>query len=303
MTSGIGPAIENVLGGLDWNDIKLFLAVAREGTLSGAAPKVGMTQPTAGRRLREFERRVGGALFQRSSKGFQLTEDGENVLHFAERMEGAAIGLDRQRGLGALCGSFRISTSDWFARVVLTQGVCSFVERNPGVTIEMLTDTRHYDLDRREADVVFRFARFEGPDLVQRRFTNVLYGAYASHAYIDRRGEPSRSGGGEGHVLVSMNMAMEQLADVGWLRELLPKASYAVRANSREFQAEACACGAGIAVLPRVLAAKHDLVEIDLGEAAPDRDVWLGYHPDLRRMRRLRTFVDYICDTTPSIIS
>ena len=80
---------------LDWSDVRIFLAIARSGTLGAAAKAVGQTQPTMGRRLRALEEALGHALFQRTSEGFVLTDEGSTVLGYAERMEEEALGFTR----------------------------------------------------------------------------------------------------------------------------------------------------------------------------------------------------------------
>jgi DNA-binding transcriptional LysR family regulator len=122
--------------------------------------------------------------------------------------------------------------------------------------------------------------------VVQRRLTHVPYALYAA------AGTPA-PGDGASCALVTMDTAFETMPDVGWLTRQLPQARIAFRSNSREAQARACAAGAGFAVLPRPLGdAEPGLQRIDLGEAPPGRDVWVGFHRDLRRLARLRALLD-----------
>lgn len=283
---------------LDWDDLRLFLAVARAGTLSAAAPRLKLTQPTAGRRLKQMEERLGLALFQRTAQGFRLTDEGEAMLEHADRVEAEVLALERRlvgeaRGLE---GALRLSGSEWFGRRILAPALASFSIQHPRVTLELVVDSRLLDLGRRDADLVFRFVPFEGADIVQRRFMAVEYGLYASPAYLARLGDPAQSSEGNDHALVTMDAQLSAQADVAWLRKRLPAASVAVRSNSRDVQAVACASGAGLAVLPRAITAGLDLVEVDLGEPPPAREVWLGYHRDLRRLARLRALVDHLVD-------
>ncbi|MDE1150205.1 MAG: LysR family transcriptional regulator [Azospirillaceae bacterium] len=279
---------------LEWDDVRLFLAIARAGTLSAAAPRLNLTQPTAGRRLKALEGRLGITLFQRTPAGFRLTDDGEVMLQYADRMEAEALALERRlvgdgRGLEGL---LRLSSSEWFGRQILAPALAGFSIRHPKVTVELVVDSRLFDLNRRDADLVFRFLPFDGPDIVQRRFMTVPYGLYAAPAYLERRGMPR--GDGAGHSLIAMDSQLSTQADVAWLRRHFPEAGFALRSNSRDVQAAACAAGAGLAVLPRAVAVGHPLVEVDLGEPPPAREVWLGYHRDLRRLARLRALLDHL---------
>jgi DNA-binding transcriptional LysR family regulator len=289
---------------MDWNDVRLFLSIARSRTLIAAAPELGISQPTAGRRLRAFEEAMGTILFQRTPHGLQLTGDGEVILKQAERVEAEMLGLMRSASADDkdLEGELRLSTSEWFANAVLTKPLTSFAMKHPSITIELLGDTRLYDLGRREADMVFRFQRFDASDVVQANFLKVTYGVYAAQSYIDVAGLPDLGDQGEGHRLVAMDRNHSQLADVPWLLQRLPRATYSFRSNSRDMQVSACLVGGGIAVLPRILAKRHGLVELKLDEPPPGRDVWLGYHSDLRRVARLRAVIDHLRDQVPKEI-
>jgi len=286
---------------LDWDDLRLFLAIARAGTLTAAAGQLRLSQPTAGRRLRSLEEVCGCALFQRTPNGFRLTDEGEVMLRHAERMEEEALALQRQfaGNDGELQGHLRLSSSDWFSNVVLSPAVAAFCLHHPQVTVEIVADFRLLSLDRREADLVFRLLPFEGPDVVQRRMTHVRYDLFASPTYLERRGSPETSADGEGHALIAMDTQFDTLADIAWLRRRFPQAHFAMRSNSREVQATACSHGAGLAVLPRLLGEQFGLTRIDVGEPLPGRDIWLGYHADLKRLRRLRALVDHLTASVP----
>lgn len=136
---------------MDWSDLRIFLAIAREGTLGAAARKIGQTQPTMGRRLRALEAALGQTLFQRTADGFVLTDEGTAVLRHAERIEEEALALERRvSGVETeLDGLLRLSSSDWFGTVMLSPVIAAFGKRYPKVTVELLTDARLYSLPRR----------------------------------------------------------------------------------------------------------------------------------------------------------
>ena len=140
-------------GFLDWDDVRVFLAIARQGTLGAAARQAGQTQPTMGRRLRALEQALGHTLFQRGAEGFVLTDEGQAVLAHAERMEEEALALGRElAGAEALLeGMLRLSCSDWFGVTVLAPVLAEFAAAQPRVVVELLTDARLYSLPRREA--------------------------------------------------------------------------------------------------------------------------------------------------------
>ncbi len=284
---------------MDWNDVRIFLAVAREGTLGRAARQVGQTQPTIGRRLRMLEASVGQTLFQRTADGFVLTEEGSAVLATAERMEDEAHAFERALAgkQQQLTGLLRISSSDWFGVHVLTPVVAEFLRVNPLVSIELVTDSRRLNLARRDADLLFRITPFDEADVIQRKFIKMDYALYGPLNIV-----PPQRGDGTGYALLTMDSAFETLPDVKWLREVLPNAHVAFGSNNREAQARMCAERGGLAVLPCPLGDNTAGIErIDLGEAPPGRDVWFGYHRDLRRLGRLRAFLDLAIDRISNI--
>lgn len=279
---------------MDWSDLKIFLAIAREGSLGGAARVLGQTQPTMGRRLSALERQIGHVLFQRTGHGFVATDEGQALLIRAQRMEVEALAAIRELS-GAqegLSGILRVSCSDWFGALLLAPVIAEFGSRYPGVVVELLTDQRLYSLPRREADCVMRIVPFEDPDVVSRRLLTTRYAVYGQPGRWD-----ARAGDGEGCRLLLMDTAFGHMPDVAWLMRRLPKANVAARSNSRETQARLCALGAGLAVLPRALGdTTPGIVPIDLGEEPPVRDTWLGYHRDMRRQPRLSRFVKLVVE-------
>lgn len=281
---------------MEWSDIRIFLAIARTGSLGAAARDVGQTQPTMGRRLRALEAAVGQTLFQRTPAGFVLTDEGAAVMLSAERMEEEALAFERQLagGESALGGQLRLAASDWFGSYVLTPVLAEFARRHPLVSVELLTDARLYSLARREADLAFRIQAFDEPDVIARRLLRMPYALYA------HRDLPRLRKHGQGARLVTMNAAFGGMPDVLWLNKHLPQASAAFTSNNREAQARMCAEGVGVAVLPTALGnAFPELKKIDLAEPPPSRDTWLGYHKDLKRLNRLRSLLDLLAEHFP----
>jgi DNA-binding transcriptional LysR family regulator len=283
---------------MEWSDLRIFLAIARAGTLGAAARSLGQSQPTMGRRLRALETAVGDALFQRTADGFVLTHEGNAVLEHAERMEEEALAFQR-RLAGSdteLEGMLRLSCSDWFGTYMLAPVLAEFSERHPKVCVELLSDPRLYSLPRREADIVFRIKAFEEPEVISRRLLHISYAVYA------RPGAAiTLTGGGVGLRVITMDTAFAEMPDALWLKRVLPAAHIAMRSNSREVQAEFCRQGIGLAVLPRPLGDRvPGIVPVDLGEAPPGRETYVGYHRDMRRLSRMRALLDLVIERLAS---
>jgi DNA-binding transcriptional LysR family regulator len=236
--------------GMEWSDIRIFLAIAREGTLGAAARRLGQTQPTMGRRLKALEAAAGHVFFQRTKDGFVLTDEGNLMMAHALRMEEETVAIERQLAgsARALDGMLRISCSDWFGLHVLSPVLAEFSRAHPKVVIELLTDARMLSLSRREADLVFRIRPFTEPDVISRKLMHIDYGLYAATG----SGNPV-PGDGSGFGLVTMDEAFSGMPDVEWLMRQFPNAAITMRSNNRDVQAALCARGAGLAVLPRPL--------------------------------------------------
>lgn len=277
---------------MEWSDVRIFLAIARGGTLGAAARSLSLTQPTMGRRLRALEQAVGHALFQRTSDGFVPTDEGAAVLSHAERMEEEALSLQRELAgkERELDGTLRLSCSDWFGIHVLSPILADFAHLYPRITIEILTESRFLSLSRREADLAFRIRRFSEADVISRKLMHIDYGLYTKSG-----SKAPIVGDGAGHRLVTMDEAFADMPDAEWLRRTFPKAGIAMRSNNRDVQAALCIGGVGLAVLPRPLGdAMNGIERIGLAEPPPGRDTWIGYHRDLRRLPRLRALLDLV---------
>lgn len=275
---------------MDWDDVRFFLAIARAGSLGAAAKQLGVSHPTVGRRLQALEQSSGQPLFRRTSEGLVPTDIGDRILCLAEEMESSALSIARRIDGNDEQpeGILRISSADWFAGYVLAPVLMELVRRYPAVVPEVIAGQRLSDLTRREADIAFRIVPFDEPDIVQRRVMTMPYGLYtqASTPFVP-------TANGAGCTLILMNTAQSYYPDVLWVQRMLPAAKTVFTSSSRTVQAQMCAQGLGVAVLPRSLGDQLPrLTRIDLAEAPPSRDIWMGYHQDLRRMDRLRALAD-----------
>ncbi|MFF7057015.1 LysR family transcriptional regulator [Achromobacter spanius] len=275
---------------MEWNDVRIFLAVARNGSFGEAARALNVSHPTVGRRIKVLEDEAKQALFRRTKDGLVLTDAGDTVRALAESMEDSALSMERRLSGNdqRLEGILRISSADWFAGYVLAPVLVELIHRHPAVVPEVIASHRLLDLSRREADVAFRIVPFSEPDIVQRRLMRMSYGAYASAATAQALQDNPASVG-----VILMNTAQSHFPDVAWLLESFPRCRRAFTSTNRSVQAQMCLRGVGIAVLPRPLGdAVSGLQRLDTPDQPPTRDIWVGYHQDLRHMDRLRAMLD-----------
>ena len=279
----------------DWDDLRYFLAVARHGSFSAGARALDVAQPTIGRRIRAFEKKLGTKLFDRSGAAPTLTGAGVDVLAYAERMEREATAVLRVasgRDAG-ITGSVRVTTTKWFASAVVAPMLAVLSQRYPGLALELHGTSSWSNLTKRDADVALRFTRFEQADVVQRRVARVGFGLYAAESYLASRGLPDFARGCPGHALVTMSSVVTTASDRAYLESVAHAAVVAFRSNAREAQASAAAAGAGMVCLPHHLAARTPSLRLLRPPIAPpERAVWLGVHRDNRALARIRAVTE-----------
>ncbi|MDW8844567.1 LysR family transcriptional regulator [Erwinia sp. MMLR14_017] len=279
---------------MEWSDVRIFLAVIRNGSFGEAARSLGVSHPTVGRRIKALEDEAQQALFRRTRDGLVLTDTGDAVLNMAESMENSALAMERRLAGNheRLEGILRISSAEWFAGYVLAPVLTELTRRHPAIVPEVIASYRLLNLSRRDADVAFRLVPFTEPDIVQRRLMSISYGIYGTPETVHAmQNDPASVG------LILMNTAQSHFPDVAWLLDRYPLSRRVFTSTSRAVQAQMCLRGMGIAVLPRPLGdAISELQRIQTTEQPPSRDIWVGYHHDLRHMDRLRAMLD-IADT------
>ncbi len=277
---------------MNWDDIRTFLAIARARSLSGAARELGLSQSTMSRRLVALEERSGARLLLKTPGGYTLTPLGESVLANAERMDEDALALERvvQGRDAALSGRVRLTTVETIANRLLPIAAARLRANYPGITIDLLSDTRSLSLVEREADIAIRMVRFEHNELVSKRMGTMVCALYASPDYLAAHPEPLND---PSHGVITVMPDMAHQSEARWLEEKIPHGQAVYRSNSRDAQAGAAQAGLGIACLPIYLAETlPGLVRLSDAGLGPAREIWLGVHRDLREMPRIRAVIE-----------
>ncbi|PWC44792.1 LysR family transcriptional regulator [Azospirillum sp. TSO22-1] len=282
---------------LDWDDLRIVLAVARAGGIGGAAGTLGVNQSTVFRRLNALEESLGVRLFERLPGGYRATPAGEDMVGTAERMEEEVLSLARSlTGRDErLCGHLRVTASESLAHRPLVRHLAAFRAAHPGITLEVIVDNRTLALSRRESDIALRATRPAEGDLYGRKLADVAWTVYGAPAYLDRAGSPAAPEDLADHALVGWDAGSPPLKAAEWLRALAPDTAVVYRANSTLNQATACAAGLGLAVLPCFLGdAEPGLERVFAPIPALTRELWLVTHQDLKRTARVRAFLDVV---------
>lgn len=279
---------------VDWAEFRFFLAIAREGTLSGAARRLKVDQSTVGRRLAELEGTSKARLFDRTPDGYVLTAAGEAVLPLVEEIEAAAISVER-RLVGedaSLEGTVRVATSDSLAAWFLVPRLPALRARHPGVLLELVTGNLPVNLARREADLSLRLSKPEQPNLIARCLGQAAWALYASKSYLRAlRGARPRAKL-EGHDVIAFGRELERTIGARWLAENGERGRVALTSNSLVAHGAAVVAGLGVSPLPCLFGDVQTSLQRVIPGVIGHHDVWLVVHPDVKRSAKVRVVMD-----------
>ena len=289
---------------LDWDDLRFFLAIARHGTLAGAAKQLQVTQSTVGRRLASLQDGMGVRLLQRTANGYVLTPAGESIRTHVERVEAETMSV--QRAVSGhdirLEGTVRVASSQLLTSHLLAPSFAALHGDYGDIVIEAVPEQG--DGTGRtgpEADVTVRLRRFEHHDMVVRNIGAIRFGLYACLAYLADHGEPDFAAGCSGHRLITLLDDRDLSAQSAWLGEYACNAKTVLQADSYETQHWAASCNGGLAILPRLPAdAAAALRRITVPAALPAAEIWMGVHRENRHVPRIRAVLDVIAQSVRS---
>ena len=274
-----------------WDDVRFFLAVARTGSLSGAARTLGVGHVTVGRRIALLERRLGVTLLNRTPNGYATTSAGQAILQHCAAMETAALDLERvAAGRDSLItGSVRVTTTEALAYQLIAPAIATLRRAHPDLQIDLTLGVRSLDIPRRDADLAVRFARPVAPDLICRKLGEVGFSLYASRRYLAKSGIPERGRGLAGYDVITFTGA-PGAASPFFMGESLEGAHVALRCDNPLIQLKAAANEVGIAEVACFLGdSSPDVVRLWPREPPARRTAWLVIHQDMRRSARIRT--------------
>ena len=283
---------------MNWDDLRIFLAVAREGSLSAAARALKVTQPTIGRRLKGLEDALGARLFDRLPEGFVPTEAGAELLPLAEAMERHALDVDRRQASFAqeARGVVRISVWETFAQF-LTDHLTELRGRLPEIEIELSVTHILADLLRREADLLIRECLPKNPGLLARKLGRYTHAVYGARGYVEANPAARSEARYRDCAWVGYDEDHAYFHNQTWLLQRLGERLPGVRVNNGIVLHEAVRKGAGLGVLP-CFAADRDAALIRLSPPLEEltRDLYLVMHQDLRRSPAVRAASDAFHD-------
>ena len=284
---------------VDWNQLKAFLETAETGSLSAAARKLGLTQPTLSRQVAAIEKHLGVTLFERVGKAMVLTGTGLALLDHARVMGAAAEDL-RVAATGqsqAVDGVVCVSASDAGGAYLLPGVLCRLREQVPGVVIDVVTSDALSDLRRREADIAIRHVRPDQPDLIGRWIREATASFYASRAWVQRHGHPRSAQEAVRHAFVGGDRSGRYLAYLRQHGLPLSTANFSCYAESSMTNWSLVRRGLGIgAMMDECARDMPDVIRV-LDDVPPVRfPIWLVTHRELRTARRIRLVFDLLAE-------
>ena len=284
-------------GVFSWDDLRVFIAVARTGTTLEAARRLTISQPTVVRRVAAIERALDIALFERRRTGYSLTDAGRELLPLAEEVERGICGIDDAMAKRSrrLAGTIRVTAAEPVANLLLAPAVVAFQRTHPDVEIQLLISDEFLDLSRGEADVALRatISGLQDSELVGRRLAEAPWGVYCSRAYAEDNGLPRAIEEANSHAILGSESSAGAFPVMLWLEESAPGAKVVWRSNSLASLQSAARAGLGLAALPALLGRNDpELVKCFDAGGASRPDIWILAHPHARRQPHIRSFID-----------
>lgn len=289
---------------IDWDDLRFFLSIARQGSLTAAARELAVAQSTVGRRLATLEASLGVRLLHRTPEGYVLTLAGESVRDQARRVETEALALVRRvEGRDSrLEGVVRVTCAETVAAHILAPCFAVLQDRHPDILVELIPDPRELSLAMRETDIAIRLTRPVQNDLVVRRIGCFAFGLYVGAGYVERHGLPDFESGCIGHRCMILIDDISGSAQTIWLEALTQNARLGLQTTSHQALLQATRDGAGLACLARFRADDDpDLVALPTPMPSPKTDIFLVVHKDNRGTPRVRAVLDAVAATMKSL--
>ena len=281
---------------MDWDDLRIFLAVARSESLSGAGKRLALDPATVGRRIARLEERSATLLFNKSPQGYVLTEDGLRLLPHAEATEaataGAAESLSRFEGAGGITGQIRLGAPDGCANYLLPPVISEISAANPGLEVQLVALPRVFNLSKREADMAIGVSRPQAGRLTVQKLTDYRLSLAAHPDYLAKSAPITSCDDLQGHRIVGYIPDMIFDKELDYLGEL-GLTHVDVASNSVPVQLQLLRAGAGLGVVHDfALPQAPELSRVLRDKVRLTRAFWLIRHEGDARSVRLSRFAD-----------
>jgi DNA-binding transcriptional LysR family regulator len=283
---------------MNWDDVRMFLAVARTGQILAASKRLGVNHATLSRRVSALEEALATRLLIRRTNGCELTAEGETFLAAAERMETEMLAAQSTVGRidAAISGTVRIGAPDGFGVSFLAPRLGALAAQYPDLRIQLVPVPRSFSLSRREADIAITLERPTEGRLVSAKLTDYTLGLYASRTYISAHGAPANAEALKNHRRIGYVEDLLYTASLNYTSEILRSWDAHFEISSAIGQTEAVRSGAGIGILHDYIARKDPGLVRVLPQIDIKRAYWTTWHESARDLLRVKTVIGFLQD-------
>ena len=274
---------------MNWDDLRIFLAIARTGTVSGAARRLDVQHSTVSRRLQQLEKRLETRLFEKKHSGYELTAAGERLKEAALGMEREVVAVDGTLGGQErhLAGPLRVTAVHLMANTVLPPMFARFSKTYPQIELQVLVSNMDVSLAEREADVAIRVTNTPTPTLIGKRIGRIASAVYGTRRYLSRLRAKKAKPNWIGMTCCDYHKH--------WTRRLSGSDTHAISGDDPLVATQILKQHAGLAVLPCYLGdADPELERYADPIAEMNVGLWFLFHSDLKRNERIYTFRDFL---------
>ncbi len=284
---------------MDWDNLRVFLSVARAGQILAAGKTLGLNHATVARRLDRLEEELGTKLFERRTNGTTITAAGEALMVRAERIESELLqaGSELSGAEASISGTVRIGAPDGFGTFHLARELGKLVNKHPGLTVQLVPLPRSFSLSRREADLIVTIDRPKAGRAIIKKLTDYTLSVYAAKSYLARTGNIQSTDDLGGRLFITYVEDIAYSRALDYTAELGRLMTRHYECGSVVAQMEAVRAGEGVGILHDYEAVEHpDLVRL-LPEMRFSRTYWLLSHPDSHETPRVRAVHQFIAES------
>lgn len=296
---------------INWDDMRVFIAVARSGSFEAAARRIGMDATTVARRTRRLETSLKATLFIRSRRGLQLTAAGAVLSEAGAGVEAAMETASEGGALDPLVGTVRVSVAEGFGGHILAPALPAFASQGSGMRVELVASPGYLSPTTREVDIAITSSPPASSRLVVERLSPYEIGLYASPDYLARRGEPQSPAELRAHDFIGYVEDLIYTQELRYLDSFEPNLKRRLTCSSLRVQVVLTASGGGIGAIPHFLVADEPGLVRVLPEMFTTRTYWMAIHRDLHETARMRAMRRWLLNLveenkhrlTPSLVA
>jgi DNA-binding transcriptional LysR family regulator len=283
----------------NWDDIRIFLAVARHGGLASAASHLGVNHTTVARRLSGLEAALNTRLVDRTPIGVNLTVAGRNFLGHAERIETETLRAEQKlySASGSISGKVRLATREAFGAWLVCPKVALLRRRYPDLELELLSEARTISLLKRDADITVSLHYPSQGRVIVQKLTDYRLGLFASRAYLKEYGPINSIADLKDRDVIWYVDDIVDIAEQRYMQRIVSEARAGFRATNILAQYVAMSTGMGVGIIPVYHASQDpNLLRILPDQLEEMRTYWLSVHPDTQRLPSVRAVIDFLVE-------